>query len=86
MMLRITTYETHLDVERVAKQELLQPKGSTIFEGDALTVLRRLASKSVRCSITSPPYWGLRDYGIEEQIGHEATIQQFIIRLGPVDG
>ena len=52
-----------------------------LFEGDALTVLRRLPSKFVRCVVTSPPYWGLRDYGISEQIGLESTLPQFINRL-----
>ena len=34
-----------------------------ILEGDALTCLRKLADESVQCCVTSPPYWGLRDYG-----------------------
>jgi site-specific DNA-methyltransferase (adenine-specific) len=38
-------------------------------------------SESVRCVVTSPPYWGLRDYGIDEQIGLEDTLSQFIYRL-----
>ena len=68
-------------VERVARQEPLTLHGSTLFEGDALTVLRRLPSASVRCVVTSPPYWGLRDYGIEEQIGLESSMSQFLHRL-----
>ncbi|HEY1502569.1 MAG TPA: site-specific DNA-methyltransferase [Acidobacteriaceae bacterium] len=36
-----------------------------ILEGDALSRLRDLPSNSVHCAVTSPPYWGLRDYGIE---------------------
>lgn len=68
-------------VERIQRPEPLILRGSTIFEGDALTVLRRLPSNSVRCVVTSPPYWGLRDYGIEEQIGLEGTMSQFLIRL-----
>jgi site-specific DNA-methyltransferase (cytosine-N4-specific) len=35
----------------------------TFLTGDALTVLRTLADESVQCCVTSPPYWGLRDYG-----------------------
>lgn len=61
-------------VERIQRPEPLTLRGSTLFEGDALTVLRRLPSGSVRCVVTSPPYWGLRDYGIEEQIGLEGTM------------
>lgn len=68
-------------VARIKRPEPLSVRGSTIFEGDALTVLRRLPAGSVRCVVTSPPYWGLRDYGIEEQIGLEGTMQQFLHRL-----
>lgn len=36
-----------------------------IIKGDSLTVLKTLLNESVNCCVTSPPYWGLRDYGIE---------------------
>lgn len=68
-------------IERISKAQPLLVESSTIFEGDALTVLRRLESQSVRCVITSPPYWGLRTYGIEEQIGLEDTLAQFLNKL-----
>lgn len=68
-------------VEKVARESQLNLDASTIFEGDAVTVLRRLPSKSVRCVVTSPPYWGLRDYGIDDQIGLEQTMPQFIQKL-----
>ena len=58
--------------------------GSTIFEGDALAVLKRLPARSVQCVITSPPYWGLRDYGIDGQIGLEKTLPEFIGGLADV--
>jgi site-specific DNA-methyltransferase (cytosine-N4-specific) len=35
----------------------------TLFVGDALETLREFADESVHCCVTSPPYWGLRDYG-----------------------
>lgn len=54
---------------------------SFLFEGDALRVLNQIPSESVQCVVTSPPYWGLRDYGIEGQIGLEETLPQFINRL-----
>ncbi|MDR3410638.1 MAG: site-specific DNA-methyltransferase [Formivibrio sp.] len=69
------------DVERVQRPEPLNIHGSTVFEGDAMTVLRRLPTGSVRCVVTSPPYWGLRDYGIEGQIGLEGTMPQFLNSL-----
>lgn len=68
-------------VERVDRESHLNIEQSVIFEGDAMTVLRRLPTTSVRCAITSPPYWGLRDYGIEEQIGLEDSLSQYINRL-----
>jgi len=52
-----------------------------IFEGDALHVLHILPSNFVQCVVTSPPYWGLRDYHIDGQIGLESTLQQFINHL-----
>jgi DNA modification methylase len=45
----------------------------TLYQGDALTVLRTLPPASVQCCVTSPPYWGLRDYGVSGQIGMEDT-------------
>uniref|UniRef100_UPI0035A8F4D0 DNA-methyltransferase n=1 Tax=Mesorhizobium sp. LHD-90 TaxID=3071414 RepID=UPI0035A8F4D0 len=54
---------------------------SIIIEGDALTVLRRLPDEAAQCIITSPPYWGLRDYNTPDQIGLEPTLPQFIFRL-----
>jgi site-specific DNA-methyltransferase (adenine-specific) len=57
---------------------------STIFEGDALTVLRRLPDESIQCAITSPPYWGLRDYSFPDQIGLELTLPQYVDRLRSV--
>jgi site-specific DNA-methyltransferase (adenine-specific) len=68
-------------VERIPKDKPIVINGSTILEGDALTILRRLKAKSVQCIVTSPPYWGLRNYGIAEQIGLEETLPQFLHKL-----
>jgi DNA modification methylase len=48
---------------------------------DALEYLRQCESDSVNCIITSPPYFGLRDYGVDGQIGLEGTLQEFIAKL-----
>jgi DNA modification methylase len=53
----------------------------TILTGDALAMLRTLEDESVNCCVTSPPYWGLRDYGVEGQIGLERTPEEFIAKL-----
>jgi len=49
-----------------------------IIHGDTLTVLKDMPSESIDCVITSPPYWGLRDYGIEGQLGQEPTFDEYI--------
>ncbi len=46
-------------------------KESTVYQGDSAKVLRCFPDNFFHCCITSPPYWGLRDYGIEGQIGAE---------------
>ena len=56
----------------------------TIFCGDALDVLRTLPDDSVHCCITSPPYYALRDYGMDGQIGREDTPAQYVARLTDV--
>jgi len=50
----------------------------TIINGDCRTALKEVPSESVQCVVTSPPYWGLRDYGHAEQIGQEQTPQDFV--------
>lgn len=55
--------------------------GLTLHVGDCMDALRGMPDRSVNCVVTSPPYWGLRDYGIEEQIGLEGTMPQFLHRL-----
>ncbi len=49
--------------------------------GDALTVLREMPAGSVRCCVTSPPYWGLRDYGVEGQLGLEPQPEEYVSHL-----
>lgn len=54
---------------------------NTILQGDALEKLKQLPSESVDCIITSPPYWALRDYGVEGQLGLEPTFEEYITKL-----
>lgn len=51
------------------------------YIGDALTFARLLPDESVNCVVTSPPYYGLRDYGVDGQVGLEDTPQQYVERL-----
>jgi len=52
-----------------------------IIVSDVLAGLAQLADQSVHCCVTSPPYWGLRDYGVEGQIGLEPTPEAFVARM-----
>ena len=52
-----------------------------IYCADALEGLKKIKDKSVSCCVTSPPYYGLRDYGIAGQIGLEPTPEEYISRL-----
>jgi DNA modification methylase len=52
-----------------------------IMVGDAVTRLRELPDGSVRTCVTSPPYWGLRDYGNDGQLGLEMAPQEFVENL-----
>lgn len=52
-----------------------------VLIGDALEQLRTLPDESVHCCVTSPPYWGLRDYGVAGQIGLEPTPAAFVARM-----
>lgn len=54
---------------------------NTILCGDALRKLKTLPGNSVNCIVTSPPYWGLRDYNVSGQLGMEETPQKYIRRL-----
>ena len=49
-----------------------------ILQGDVFSVLPTIASGSVDCCVTSPPYWGLRDYGVDGQLGLEPTPEQYV--------
>lgn len=67
----MTAYPLHLFHNR---------EGCEILLGDALSTLRELPSEICRCCITSPPYWGLRDYGVElrHQIGAESDVTDYL--------
>ena len=49
-----------------------------LLSGDVKKVLKGLDPESVQCVVTSPPYWGLRDYGVDGQLGLEETPEEFV--------
>lgn len=53
----------------------------TILVGDAREKMTELPDGSVQCVVTSPPYWGLRDYGVEGQLGLESTPEEYVENL-----
>ena len=55
-----------------------------IINRDALFALKELPDESVHCAVTSPPYYALRDYGLDAQIGREDTPEEYIQRLTAV--
>jgi DNA modification methylase len=52
-----------------------------IFTGDAFTILRTLPARIVQTCVTSPPYWGLRDYDVKGQLGLEKTSTEYVARM-----
>jgi DNA modification methylase len=52
-----------------------------ILEGDCREVLASLPERSVQTCVTSPPYFGLRDYGAEGQIGLEPSPDEYVAGL-----
>jgi DNA modification methylase len=52
-----------------------------ILQGNALDKLKELPAESINCCVTSPPYWALRDYGVEGQLGLEPTFDEYINNL-----
>ena len=57
-----------------------------ILLGNAPDVLMELPDKSINCCVTSPPYWGLRDYGVEGQLGLEKTPEEYVEKMVEVFG
>lgn len=54
---------------------------ATLYLGDCLESLKTMPDKSIQMCVTSPPYYGLRDYGVEGQIGLEETPDEYITKL-----
>lgn len=52
-----------------------------VIHGDTREVIKSLPSNTFNCVITSPPYWGVRDYGVEGQLGAERDINDYIKHL-----
>jgi len=53
----------------------------TIHHGDCIAVMRTMDAASVQCVVTSPPYWGLRDYKVDGMIGLEETLDEYLAKM-----
>lgn len=52
-----------------------------LYQGDALETLKQMEDGSINCCVTSPPYWGLRDYGVDGQLGLEPTPDEYVAKM-----
>jgi site-specific DNA-methyltransferase (adenine-specific) len=52
--------------------------------GNAERLLPEWQSESIDCVVTSPPYWGRREYGIKDEVGSEPTVDEYIVKLGVI--
>jgi len=60
---------------------MVQDSQSRLLVGDALPALRAVPDGCARCCVTSPPYWGLRDYAVPGQIGAEEDVGEYVRHL-----
>ncbi len=81
-------YATHATVKgkwnvqhavEVGKNQMIEL--NKIYMGDALTIMKTWPDSFVQTVVTSPPYWGLRDYGAPRQIGLEATPDIYVAKM-----
>ena len=52
-----------------------------LYQGGALETLKQMEDESINCCVTSPPYWGLRDYGVDGQLGLEPTPDEYVAKM-----
>jgi len=60
---------------------LFENDAGTLYQGDVLETLGQMEDGSIQCCVTSPPYWGLRDYGVAGQLGLEETPEEYVSRM-----
>ncbi|MFH1956211.1 MAG: transcriptional repressor LexA [Patescibacteria group bacterium] len=64
--------------KKIDLPKTIQP---TLLMGDVMEKLKLLPDKSINCIVTSPPYWGQRDYGVKGQIGNEKKPEEYIKKM-----
>lgn len=68
-------------IEHSTFQEPTAKNSTQILQGDTRELIKTLPDKTFQCAITSPPYWGVRDYGVEGQLGAEPNLDDYIADL-----
>lgn len=74
----VASSEQHLRVDDLDRSPFPEIARPMLLCGDARTALELLPSGSVQTVLTSPPYWSLRDYGVEEQIGRDDSLDAYV--------
>jgi len=76
--------ESAIPIETEWHGETIDGLRWSIYQGDAEEVLSRITEESVNCVVTSPPYYWLRDYRVEGQIGLEETVERYVTAISNV--
>src|SRR6266568_2824477 len=69
---------------RLRKQAVFRTSRGVLYQGDARVVLHELPRESVDCIIGSPPYFSVRDYQVQGQIGLERTVNEYLDAISSV--
>lgn len=80
----VTSKVLQVDEDKEWHGETLSGRKWSVYQGSAVEVLRRLPAESVHCVVTSPPYFWLRDYGVDGQIGMEDTVDGYVQAISGV--
>lgn len=70
-----------IQIDELFVKPYYSQKNVTLFKGDAERILMAMEDESIDCVVTSPPYYGQRDYEVDEQIGLESHPNEYIDRL-----
>ena len=74
----VETQKLHLRVDSLTTTRFEDISRPMVLCGDAAQALKLLPDRSVQTVVTSPPYWSLRDYGVEEQIGRDDSLKGYV--------
>lgn len=70
--------KSHIRVDCLNRNPFEKISRSMVICGDATQALKLLPDRSVQTVVTSPPYWSLRDYGVEDQIGRDDSLRAYV--------